>query len=64
MKSKFDGQIIQYVPHGFQHVWAKLGWVVETHILQGTHHGLYADAMIWAGDGEAVFPTQEEKEAA
>ena len=63
MKSVFDGQIIQYVPHGFVHAFEKLGWVVEPSILRGTHHGEYSDAMRWAGDVEPVFPTDWKKAA-
>ena len=61
--SKFDGQIIQYVPHGFVHAFEKLGWIVEPHILQGTHHGYYADAMRWGGEGEPAFPIDWRKAA-
>jgi len=63
MKSKFDGQIIQYVPFGFIHAFEKLGWVVEPQILQGIHHGEYAEAMIWGGKGEPTFPIDWRKAA-
>lgn len=63
MKTKFDGQIILYVPFGFIHAFEKLGWVVEPHILQGTHHGDYAEAMRWNGDGPEIFPTDWMKAA-
>jgi hypothetical protein len=63
MKSKFDGQIIQYVPLGFIHAFEKLGWVVESHILQGIHHGEYAEAMRWGGNGKCVFPSDWRKAA-
>lgn len=55
--SKFDGQLIQYVPHGFQHSFEALGWIAEPHILDGTHHGDHAVAMRWAGEGPPAFPT-------
>jgi hypothetical protein len=63
MTGKFDG-VYQYVPHGFVHAFEKLGWVVEPHILRGTHHGYYSDCMRWAGDGEPVFPTRGNEAAA
>jgi hypothetical protein len=63
MKSKFDGQIIQYVPHGFIHAFERVGWVVEPPILQGIHHGDYSEAMRWAGEGDYVFPTEWRKVA-
>jgi hypothetical protein len=47
------------VPHGFVHAFEKVGWVPEPHILSGIHHGDYAEAMRWGGEGEPVFPTKE-----
>jgi hypothetical protein len=63
MTGKLDG-VYQYVPHGFVHAFEKLGWVVEPHILRGTHHGYYSDCMRWAGEGEPVFPTRRNEAAA
>lgn len=59
MKSKFDGQVIKYVPHGFVDSFEKAGWVAEPHILSGTHHGDYAEAMRWVGEGDPIIPGKE-----
>lgn len=63
MMGKFDGQILHYVPHGFIHAWERVGWVVEPHILQGTHHGQYAEAMRWAGEGDPIIPAKDNEAA-
>jgi hypothetical protein len=63
MKSKFDGQIIQYVPNGFIHAFEKLGWIVEPHILWGHPSHEYAEAMRWGGESDPVFPTDWRKAA-
>ncbi len=63
MAGEFDG-IYQNVPNGFVHVFEKLGWQALRHVYDGTHHDYYGTMMKWAGEGDPIFPTKENEEAA
>jgi hypothetical protein len=52
-----SGQVhwFKYVPHAESGEWQRLGWQ-STGSLEGTHHGAYAELMLWKGVGNPIYP--------